>query len=204
MSSRANTLAIGALLVVSAQPARAQSVGLFGGVTELVVRNASEPSALPSDGHVTVPTFGAAVGWKDRAVGFHVEVDLPRTLTNRTPGAIKAGPVTYVVTQRKLIVSGLVYGSLGDSKVRLKGLAGFSVVRNQTSVGYDFQIDPDPPAENRGAFSGGVDVTSSFGPVVLTLPRVRLHYVSDIIQDESGFAIGHVLLTVGVTAGWRF
>jgi len=186
------------------RPAVAQSVDLFGGVAELVIRNASENSVLPSGGHVSVATFGGAVGWKDRTVGFHIEVDLPRTFTNRTPGAIKAGPVTYVVTQRNLIVSGLVYGSLGNSKVRLKGLAGFSVVRNRTTVGYDFQIDPDPPAENHGAFSGGVDLTASFGHVALTLPRVRLHYVSGIIQDPSGFAIGRVLSTVGATVGWRF
>ena len=197
-------VALGSLVLLTAQPAGAQAVDLFGGVSELVVRNASENLANPSGGHVTVPTFGGAVGWKDRTVGFHIEVDLPRTFTNRTPGAIKSGPVTYVVTQRNLIVGGLVYRSFGNSKVRLKGLAGFSVVRNQTSTGYDFQIDPHPPAENHGAFSGGVDLTASFGHVALTLPRVRVHYVSGIIQDPSGFAIGRVLLTVGATVGWRF
>ena len=197
--------ACGTCLLVPARPAVAQSVDLFGGVALVAVRNGSDASSVfPTDGHVTVPTFGGAVGWKNQTVGFHVEVDLPATFTNRTPGAIKAGPVTYVVTQRNLIVSSLVYGSLGKNKVRLKGLAGFSLVRNQTSAGYDFQIDPDPPAENHGAFSGGADLTASFGHVVVTLPRVRLHYISGVVQDDVGFAIGHVLLTVGATVGWRF
>ena len=111
--------ACGACLLLPALPVVAQSVDLFGGVALVAVRNGSDASSVfPTDGHVTVPTVGGAVGWKNQTVGFHVEVDLPGAFTNRTPGAIKSGPVMYVFTQRNLIVSGLVYGSLGKNKVR--------------------------------------------------------------------------------------
>jgi hypothetical protein len=192
------------LLMLASSRAAAQAVDVFGGASELAARNSSEEFALPSDGQVLVPTFGAAVGWRDRAVGLDVEVVLPRTMTTLTPGLIKSGPVKYVVTQRELIISFLAFGTIGHERVRLKYLAGLSLVRNETSGRYDFNPEMSAPAKSHPAWSGGIDLTAAFGHFLVTLPNVRLHYLPGITPDDSGFATSRTLLTVGATVGWRF
>jgi hypothetical protein len=74
-----------AVAFLAATPSRAQAVvEIFGGAAVITANNGSGEFALPTDGTVIVPTFGGAVGVKDRRLGVQVEVSLPPNMTKES------------------------------------------------------------------------------------------------------------------------
>jgi hypothetical protein len=198
-------LAMIACVVLLPASARAQaSVEVFGGGAELAIRQ--DRNTVGTGAQVFVPTFGVAVGWRDGAIGLRCEVDLPRTAEASYPHLPKRGPVIVTTRQRNLITSVLFDVSFtGRSKVRLDGVGGLIVVRNQwDNVASDEVVPELPPANTYLGAAGGLDLKLCAKHVVATLPSVRLLYVAGVDKTDFGFAPGHVMLTVGATLGVRF
>ena len=195
------------LLLIAPTPTAAQpSRQLFGGAGAVVARNASDSDALPSDGHAAKLFVGAVFTRKDIPASFQFELDFPETMTTRVPGSIKSGPIVYVITQRHLVASFLAGPSFAVSDaVHVNGLVGISLVRKDWSIGYSIEMDKPETREDHLAWSGGVDLGIEFRRVVMTLPRLRVRYITGITElPGPGFAPARVLFDAGVAVGWRF
>jgi len=190
-------------LLLSAPHGAAQpSIQVLGGANLLFARNGSDEFALPTDGRTLVPAFAFALVPRGR-LGLQLEADLPRTMTKLVPGAIKAGPVTYVVTQRNLVLSAMGRVPLSTGKVGLIGLVGPSLARNRTNVRYSVEPAQSGPAETRLALSGGLELDVTVGRMVIAAPTLRFHYITGLEGAENGFRPSRALLTLGASVGWR-
>jgi len=198
----------GALLLLgAAAPAAAQpTVHLFGGVGVVFANNGSDGFGLPTDGRAVSAAVGASVTRKDGGVSLSAELDLPGTMTKLVPGVIKAGPISYVITQRPWVASAMIGHAFAlGAQVRLQPLVGASLVGNALSVGYAFQNEPTLQTEHLDlAWSGGVDLLVRSSRIVFRVPRVRLHYVTGVERELNGFGAPRVLWNVGTTIGWQF
>jgi hypothetical protein len=195
------------LLPLSSTTAVAQpTIRVFGGAGAVIARNSSDKFALPSDGRTVKPSIGAVVARHDGKVVFHLECDWPTTMTRRVPGAIKAGPVVYVITQRDLVASFLAGRSVAArNAARLNALGGVSLVRKEVATRYSSQEEGPGQAGNHLAWSGGVDLVIESGHLIITPARFRTHYITGIAtQPLSGFAPARLLFDIGTTIGWRF
>lgn len=194
------------LLASAADTAGQPTAQLFGGGSVVFAKNGSDEYGLPSDGRAVSAAVGASVARKDGGVLLSAELDFPRTMTTRVPGAIKAGPVTYVITQRPWVASAMIGHAFAlGAHARVEPLVGASLVGNAPSVRYSFQTEPTlEAAQQRLAWSGGVDLLVRSSRVVFRVPRVRLHYVTGMEREFNGFGAPRVLWSVGTTIGWQF
>ena len=149
---------------------------------------------------------GVSVGSAENRWSVAVEGEVSRTLTSEIPGAIKAGPVTYVIKQRPRLGSVLLGVALPKSaRVRLVPLIGASLVQNAPSIRYSFQDTPTLESEQTSlAWSGGLDLAVSGPHLVLRVPRVRVHYLTGVEREFNGFGAPRVIWSIGATLGWRF
>lgn len=207
MRTRLLILLGGAVGVLSAAPSSAQiSTEVSAGVSVLATTNGSTEFALPTDHHGVAAIVGVSVWPSERRWSVAFEGDLSRTLAREVPGAIKAGPVTYVISQRPRLGSALLGVALAQTaRVRLVSLIGASLVQNVPSIRYSFQDSPtlDSP-QTRLAWSGGVDLALSGPRLVVRVPRVRAHYLTGVEREFNGFGAPRLIWTVGATLGWRF
>jgi hypothetical protein len=197
----------GAAVVLSAAPSSAQtSAEVFAGASLLATSNGSTEFALPTDNHGVAAVVGFSVWSPERRWCVGVESELSRTLTREVPGAIKAGPVTYVISQQPRLGGVLLGLAVAQTpRVRLVTLIGASLVQNTPTVRYSFQEKPTLESEQtRLAWSGGVDVAVSRGRLVVRVPRLRVHYLTGVERALNGFGAPRVLWSAGATLGWRF
>lgn len=196
-----------AVVVLPAAPSSAQtSAEVFAGAGVLATANGSTEFALPTDNHGAAAIVGVSVWSTESRWTVAFEGELSRTLISEVPGAIKAGPVTYVISQRPRLGSALLGVALArTARVRLVSLIGASLVQNTPSTRYSFQ---DAPAlesqQTRLAWSGGVDLAVSGRHLVVRVPRVRVHYLTGVEREFNGFGAPRVIWNVGATLGWRF
>ena len=196
-----------AVVMLSATHAMAQaSAELFVGPTVLVTANGSDEFALPTDNHGVAGVVGLSVWSPASRWSGALEGEWSRTMTGEVPGAIKAGPVTYVISQRPRLGSALVgFAAARSKRVRVVPALGVSVVQNTPTVRYSFQQKSTLASEQTNlAWSGGLDIVASGAHLVLRVPRVRVHYVTGIEREFNGFGAPRVIWSAGVTLGWRF
>lgn len=197
----------GVAVVQAATSASAQtSAEVFAGISALATTNGSDEFALPTDDHGTSAAVGISVWSTKSRWSVAVEGEVSRRFTNEVPGAIKAGPVIYVISQRPKLGSALLGVAVArTARVRLTPLFGASLVQNTPSVRYSFQDRPTLESEQTHlAWSGGLDLAVSGPHLVVRVPRVRVHYVTGIEREFNGFGAPRVLWSIGATLGWRF
>jgi hypothetical protein len=177
--------------------------GVHAGVELVQATNGSDQFALPTDGRTLAPRLSAAYIPEHGRLGVQVELTFPHDMRKEIPGAIKSGPVTYVVTRRDAVASALLRGALWRRRaLRLIVLGGASLVRNETKVRYSFQPPTPRSYDSHVGISGGLDLELGAGRVVVTLP-LRVHYITGINHELTfGFAPGAILLGAGATIGW--
>ena len=194
-------------VVLPATHATAQaSAELFAGASVLVTANGSDEYALPTDNHGVAGVAGLSVWSPTSRWSVVLEGEWSRTLTGEVPGAIKAGPVTYVISQRPRLGRGLFGFAVARSqRVRLIPLLGASIVQNTPTVRYSFQQAPTLESEQTNlAWTGGLDIVASGPHLVFRVPRVRVHYLTGVEREFNGFGAPRVIWSAGATVGWHF
>ena len=179
---------------------------LFAGASVLVTANGSNEFALPTDNHGVAGVVGLSVWAPTSRWSVVLEGEWSRTLTGEVPGAIKAGPVTYVISQRPRLGSGLVgFAAARSQRVRLVPVLGVSVVRNTPTVRYSVQQASTLASEQTNlAWTGGLDIVAGGSHLVLRVPRVRVHYLTGVEREFNGFGAPRVIWSAGATLGWHF
>ena len=200
-------LLAGAAVAWSATPAKAQaSAEVFAGATVLVTANGSDEFALPTDNRGVAGVVGFSVWAPESRWSVALEGEWSRTLTSEEPGAIKAGPVTYVISQRPRLGSALLgFAAAQSQRVRLVPVLGVSVVQNKPTIRYSVQQTSTLESEQTSlAWSGGLDIVVSGPHLVVRIPRVRVHYVTGVEREFNGFGAPRVMWSAGAALGWRF
>lgn len=196
-----------AVVVLPATHATAQvSAEVFAGASVLVTANGSDEFALPTNSHGVSGVIGLSVWTPASRWSGVLEGEWSRTMTGEVPGAIKAGPVTYVISQRPRLGSAFVgFAAARSQRVRLVPVLGVSVVQNTPTIRYSVQEPSTLASEQTSlAWSGGLDIVASGPHLVLRVPRVRVHYVTGIEREFNGFGAPRVIWSAGATLGWRF
>ena len=196
-----------AVVVLPVTPATAQaSAEVFAGATVLVTVNGSDEFALPTDNHGLAGVVGLSVWAPESRWSVVLESEWSHTLTAEVPGAIKAGPVTYVISQRPRLGSALLgFAAARSQRVRLVPVLGVSVVQNTPTVRYSFQETSTLESEQTSiAGTGGLDIVVTTSHLVLRMPRVRVHYLTGVDREFNGFGAPRVIWSAGATLGWRF